>query len=673
MIERDEEENFSGDSLTTNQGLKITDNENSLKTGDRGATLLEDFVLREKIMHFDHERMPERVVHARGAGAHGVFKPYKSLSNYTKAKFLSSPDIETPVFVRFSTVAGSRGSADTVRDVRGFAVKFYTEEGNYDLVGNNMPVFFIQDAIKFPDLVHAVKPEPHNEIPQGASAHDSFWDFASLVPETTHMLLWVMSDRALPKSYAHMQGFGVHTFRLINEDNKTIFVKFHWTPVKGAYSLVWDEAQKIAGKDPDFHRRNLWESIEKGNFPEYELGIQIIQEDQEFDFDFDLLDPTKIWPEELIPVETIGKMTLNRNPDNYFAETEQVMFNPGHLVPGIGLTNDPLLQGRLFSYLDTQINRFGTANFSQLPINSPNPKARPVNHFQDGFMQNKVNKNRVNYYPNSLGGGLPEVSSEKEGGFATYPESTNGTKVRNKSESFKDFFSQASLFFNSMSEHEKQHIIKAFSFELAKVEKKEIRVRMVENLKQVDLELANTIAKKLGLTDDKTPAGDFKASSDASPKLSLESLGSDDTYQGRKIAVILSETFDEPLFDSLKTFLDANKISFETISDAQKKIKSVEIEKSLHIVDSVMYDAIFVISDDVENKDKVDEMVKEAYQHCKPVYLSDASKDSFKALKIKADDKDGVFNISGKDNLEKIKESLVKHRYFDRENKLKLG
>jgi catalase len=386
-----------GEILTTNQGLQVTDDQNSLKAGVRGPTLLEDFHFREKITHFDHERIPERVVHARGAAAHGYFQVYEPLTELTKARVFQDPSQKTPVFVRFSTVAGSRGSADTPRDVRGFAVKLYTDEGVWDLVGNNMPVFFIQDAIKFPDFIHAVKPEPNNEIPQAASAHDTFWDFISLTPESMHMMMWVMSDRALPRSFATMEGFGIHTFRLINDKGKSRFVKFHWKPVKGIHSLVWDEAQKIAGKDPDFNRRDLWESIERGDFPEWELGFQIVEEKDEHKFGFDLLDPTKIIPEELVPVRRVGKMVLNRNPENFFAETEQVAFHPGHIVPGIDFTNDPLLQGRLFSYIDTQIKRVGP-NFAQLPINRPTCPFS--NNQRDGESQQIIFKGRVSYFPN---------------------------------------------------------------------------------------------------------------------------------------------------------------------------------------------------------------------------------------------------------------------------------
>ena len=411
------QENATEEYLTTNQGLRINDDQNSLKAGERGPSLLEDFHLREKITHFDHERIPERVVHARGSAAHGFFQVYESMAPYTKAKFLQDPSVKTPVFVRFSTVVGSRGSSDLARDARGFAVKFYTEEGNFDLVGNNIPVFFIQDAVKFPDLVHAIKPEPHNEIPQAASAHDTFWDFISLMPESMHMIMWVMSDRAIPRSFRMMEGFGVHTFRFINEKGKSRFVKFHWKPLLGVHSVVWDEAQKISGIDPDFHRRDLWESIENGVFPEWEFGVQIVEEKDEHKFDFDLLDPTKLIPEEVVPVKRIGKMTLNRNPDNFFAETEQVAFHPGHLVSGIDFSNDPLLQGRLFSYTDTQLIRLGGPNFHEIPINRP---VAPVhNNQRDGHMRQTINQGRVSYQPNSLGGGCPMQAKADMGGFVS--------------------------------------------------------------------------------------------------------------------------------------------------------------------------------------------------------------------------------------------------------------
>jgi catalase len=408
-------ESGQGQFMTTDQGLKINDDNNSLKAGERGATLLEDFILREKITHFDHERIPERIVHARGSGAHGVFQVYESMAKYTKAGFLQDPSVQTPVFVRFSTVAGFRGSTDLARDVRGFAVKFYTEEGNYDLVGNNMPVFFIQDSIKFPDLIHAVKPEPHNEIPQAASAHDTFWDFISMTPESMHMIMWAMSDRAIPRSLRMMEGFGIHTFRFINAAGKACFVKFHWKPLLGMHSVAWDEAQKISGKNSDFHRQDLWEAIEAGAFPEWEFGVQIVPEEDEHKYPFDLLDPTKLIPEELVPVLRIGKMTLNRNVDNFFAETEQVAFHPGHLVPGIDFTNDPLLQGRLFSYTDTQLSRLGSPNFHEIPINR---SVNPIhNNQRDGHMRQQINVGKSSYHPNSTGNGFSAAGQSRRRWF----------------------------------------------------------------------------------------------------------------------------------------------------------------------------------------------------------------------------------------------------------------
>jgi catalase len=475
--------------LTTNHGTRINDNQNSLKAGPRGPTLLEDFILREKITHFDHERIPERVVHARGAAAHGHFQVYKPLSQYSRARFLQDPALKTSVFVRFSTVAGSRGSSDLARDVRGFAVKFYTEEGNFDLVGNNIPVFFIQDAVKFPDLVHAVKPEPHNEIPQAASSHDTFWDFISVMPESMHMIMWVMSDRAIPRSFRMMEGFGVHTFRLVNERGEAHFVKFHWKPLLGVHSILWDEAQKISGKDPDFHRRDLWEAIESGAFPEWELGLQVIDEADEHKYDFDLLDPTKLVPEELVPVQRVGRLTLDRNPQNFFAETEQVAFHPGHLVPGIDFTADPLLQGRLFSYTDTQLIRLGGPNFHEIPINRP---VVPVhNNQRDGHMRQTINVTRTSYEPNTLGGGCPMQAGQQVGGFVSYPERIEAVKERRRGEKFFDHFSQATLFWNSQSLTEKDHIVQAFQFELGKVDVAAIRERMVGMLQHVDRDLAD--------------------------------------------------------------------------------------------------------------------------------------------------------------------------------------
>ncbi|SUU38276.1 Catalase hydroperoxidase II [Acinetobacter baumannii] len=490
----------TNEALTTNQGVKIADNQNSLRAGIRGSTLLEDFILREKITHFDHERIPERIVHARGVGAHGYFQAYEGNERLTKAGFLTDPTIQTPIFVRFSTVQGPRGSADTVRDIRGFAIKFYTQEGNFDLVGNNAPVFFVQDGIKFPDFVHAVKPEPDTEIPTGATAHDTFWDFVSLVPESAHAVIWAMSDRAIPRNLRSIQGFGVHTFRLINAEGKSHFVKFHWTPKQGLSALVWDEAQKLAGKDPDFHRRDLYEAIEHGFYPEWELGVQIVEEEDEMNFDFDLLDPTKIIPEELVPVTPIGRFVLNRNVDNFFAETEQVAFCPGHVVPGIDFTDDPLLQARLFSYTDTQLSRLGGPNFHQIPINKP---VCPFhNNQRDGIHQHTIHKGQAAYQPNSIDGNWPVETppAASNGGFESYPEKISGHKLRQRSETFSDYFSQPRLYYKSLAPHEQKHVVDAYTFELSKVQRKHIRERQVQQiLANIDLDLARQVGANLGI------------------------------------------------------------------------------------------------------------------------------------------------------------------------------
>ena len=613
--------------LTTDQGARIQHTDDSLKGGPRGPTLLEDFHFREKLTRFDHERIPERVVHARGSGAHGYFQVYEPLTELTQAKFLQDPSVKTPVFVRFSTVAGSRGSADTVRDVRGFATKFYTSEGNFDLVGNNIPVFFIQDGIKFPDVVHAVKPEPHHEMPQAASAHDTFWDFASLVPETTHMLMWHLSDRGLPRSYRMMEGFGVHTFRLVNAKGKARFVKFHWKPLLGVHALAWDEAQKICGKDPDFHRRDLWEAIEMGAFPEYELGLQIIEEEDERKFDFDLLDPTKIVPEELVPVRRVGKMTLNRNPDNFFAETEQVAFCVSNVVPGIDFTNDPLLQARLFSYLDTQLTRLGGPNFAQIPINRP---VAPVhNHQQDGHMQQKILTSKVNYHPNSLGGGCPMLASRDMGGFVHYAEKLEGHKGRERSESFKDHFSQATLFWNSMSQAEKSHLVKAARFELGKVESEEIRRRMVEQFSHVDAEFAALIAEGIGVPAPK--GGKDKAHKGAllrSEALSMEKTVKN-TIKSRRIAILAANGFSGAALSQVRAALEAAGANAEILAKTLGTLKSAEgnevkVDKSLLTVSSTLYDAVFIPGgkesvEMLKTEGDAVHFVTEAFKHCKPI------------------------------------------------------
>ncbi|MBV9545302.1 MAG: catalase, partial [Chloroflexi bacterium] len=486
-----------GEYLTSNQGVRISHTDDSLKAGERGPTLMEDFHFREKITHFDHEEIPQRVVHARGSGAHGYFRLYESLHEYTNAGFLTDTARTTPVFVRFSQVLGSRGSADTVRDIRGFATKFYTQEGVFDLVGNNIPVFFVQDAIKFLDLIHAGKPEPHHHIPQASTAHDTFWDFISLMPESMATVMWVLSDRGISRSYRMMEGFGVHTFRLVNARGVSRFVKFHWKPLLGVHGLVWDEAQKLAGKDPDYLRRDLWEAIQQGDYPEWDLGVQIMEEADAGQYPFDVLDATKIWPEELIPVRRVGRLTLNRNPDNFFAETEQVAFHIGNLVPGIDVTDDPLLQGRLFSYLDTQLNRFNSVNFHELPINK---SVAPVfNNQQNGFMRQTINHGRVNYFPNTLADGAPMPAPRSEGGFENYPEEVSGSKVRRRSERFRDYFSQATLFWNSLSRGEQLHLVDAARFELSRVESPVVRQRMVCLLDLVDRELAVEVARQIGV------------------------------------------------------------------------------------------------------------------------------------------------------------------------------
>ncbi|TKI05601.1 catalase HPII [Martelella alba] len=528
--------------LTTNQGVKISDDQNSLRGASRGPTLLEDFILREKITHFDHERIPERIVHARGSAAHGFFQVYRPLADITRALFLQDPAVKTPVYVRFSTVQGSRGSADTVRDIRGFATKFYTDEGNFDLVGNNTPVFFIQDALKFPDFVHAVKPEPHNEIPQGATAHDTFWDYVSLQPETLHNVFWAMSDRGIPRSYRTMEGFGIHTFRLINAQGRAVFVRFHWKPVAGKASLVWDEAQKLAGKDPDFHRRDLWEAIEAGDYPEYELGLQVIPQADEHNFDFDLLDATKLIPEALVPVEIVGKMTLDRNPDNFFAETEQVAFHPGHIVPGIDFSNDPLLQGRLFSYTDTQISRLGGPNFHEIPINRP---VCPYHNFQrDGMHRQDIDTNPAAYGPNSINDNWPRETTPAEGGFASYQERVDGNKIRARSDSFLEYYSQPRLFWLSQTPAEQAHMVDAFAFELGKLSRPYIRERVMDLLARVDLTLAERVSAKLGYslpeeTRRISPPGPVNGVTQ-DPTLSLYASGAG-SVKGRLVALLLSD------------------------------------------------------------------------------------------------------------------------------------
>ncbi|MEH2084289.1 MAG: catalase [Nostoc sp.] len=617
----------AGEYLTTNQGVRVNSTNDSLKAGSRGPTLVEDFHFREKLAHFDRERIPERVVHARGAGVHGYFQPYESLAEYTKAKFLQDPSVKTPVFVRFSTVAGFRGSADTARDVRGFAVRFYTEDGNYDIVGNNIPVFFIQDAIKFPDLIHAVKPEPHNEIPQAGTAHDNFWDFISLMPESMHMIMWILSDRTLPRSYRMMQGFGIHTFRFVNEQGKARFVKFHWKPILGVHSIVWDEAQKAGGKDPDFHRRDLGDAIEMGDYPEFELGVQIVEEEDELKFDFDILDSTKLIPEELVPVKPIGKMVLNRNPDNYFAETEQVAFQPANVVPGIDFSDDPLLQGRIFSYADTQVHRLGSANYTDLPIN------RPVcpfhNNQRDGVMQYNIPTSKVNYYPNSLGNGCPMTAPENLGGFVSYQERVEGNKIRERSPSFQDHFSQATLFWNSLSDPEKEHLVKAAHFELGKVMNLAVKERMLELFNSVDHQLATRIAEGLGLS---APTEVKPNHGQKSPALSIQTMLEkmpEKTIKSRRIAILAADGVNAQELGALQQALMQQGAHAKIVATHGGKIRGddgqeIPVEMTFVTAASVMFDAVYVPGGaqsikTLKQEGEAINFINEAFKHCKTI------------------------------------------------------
>ena len=633
----------TGEFLTTNQGVRINDDQNSLLAGERGPSLLEDFILREKITHFDHERIPERIVHARGSAAHGFFQVYESMAKFTKAAFLQDPAEKTPVFVRFSTVAGFRGSTDLARDARGFAVKFYTKEGNYDLVGNNIPVFFIQDAMKFPDLVHSVKPEQDHGMPQASAAHDTFWDFISLMPESMHMVMWAMSDRAIPRSYRMMEGFGVHTFRFVNAKGESHFVKFHWKPLLGVHAVAFDEAQLISGRDPDFHRRDLWDAIKAGAFPEYELGVQIVPEADEHKFGFDLLDPTKLIPEELVPVQRIGKLTLNRNPDNFHAETEQVAFHPGHVVPGIDFTNDPLLQGRLFSYTDTQLIRLGGPNFHEIPINRP--LAPLHNNQREGFMRQTINKGKASYHPNSLGGGCPFQAKMAEGGFSSYPERIDSHKVRTRSSSFLDHFSQATLFYNSQSEDEKRHIVGALRFELGKLETEAIRERMVGLLTQVDLTLAAKVAEGLGMEAPSGPMRPMNHSvpADADPKayesvkkpllveksdaLSMANTPKD-SIKSRQIAFLVADGVNAVAVQTMRQALEAENAVVKIVAPKLGMVKmggkeqEIKADQSFLTAASVLFDAVYVpdgTGDALRTNPNAVRFVSEAFRHCKPI------------------------------------------------------
>jgi len=675
--------------LTTNQGLLVNDTNNSLKSGERGSTLLEDFLLREKITNFDHERIPERIVHARGSGAHGIFELYKPIPEFTKAGIFNDTSRKTPVFVRFSTVAGSKGSTDLARDVRGFAVKFYTDEGTWDLVGNNMPIFFIQDAMKFPDLVHSVKPEPNKEIPQAASAHDTFYDFISLTPETLHNQIWLMSDRAIPRSLRMMEGFGIHTFRMINKKGEAHFVKFHWKPLLGVHSVTWDEAVKISGADSDFHRRDLWDAIDAGQFPEWELGVQIVSEKDEHKYDFDLLDPTKLIPEEMVEVKILGKMTLNKNPENFFAETEQVAFLPGHIIPGLDFTNDPLLQGRLFSYRDTQLSRLGGPNFHQIPINRP--VADVHNNQRDGHMQTIIPKGQTAYFPNTLGGGCPHMTKIADGAFDHYEERIDAKKVRTRSESFTDYYSQPALFYRSLTKVEQSHLTDAYIFELGKCTHQHIQERMLYLIAQIDEALSKKVAKGLGLKVPKkvimpinhaigadAKDGRFEPSPkknylDKSPALS-QSNTKFDTVATRQIAVLAADGFSMKDYKVIKNSLEKEGAMLKIIAPHGGTITCDEkmehkVDAAIMTTESVLYDAIYIPGgkksiDALKSEAKYIKFINEALKHCKAIAADNEGEQLLDETFVKQFKNDKAILINKK--AEEFKKAIAKHRNWER-------
>ncbi|OBA56856.1 catalase HPII [Nocardia sp. 852002-20019_SCH5090214] len=613
--------------LTTQQGVVVGDDQNTLRAGERGPALLEDFHFREKIFHFDHERIPERVVHARGFGVHGYFENYDSLSDLTRADPFQEAGRRTEAFVRFSTVAGNKGSFDLARDVRGFAVKLYTREGNWDLVGNNIPVFFIQDPIKFPDMVHAAKQEPDRGFPQAQTAHDNFWDFVSLTPESTHMLLWIMSDRAIPRSFRFMEGFGVHTFRLVNAEGRSTFVKFHWKPKQGMQSVVWNEALKINGADPDFHRRDLWDAIQSGDYPEWELGMQLFDDDFADRFAFDILDPTKIIPEEEVPVRPVGKLVLNRVVDNFFAETEQVAFCTQNIIPGIDFTNDPLLQGRNFSYLDTQLKRLGGPNFTHLPVNAP--KCPFATFQQDGHMAMVNPKGRANYEPNSWPDEIKGPREDPERGFTTVPETVSGPKRRLRAESFADHYSQARQFYVSQTSIEQRHIVEAFVFELSKCDRVEIRARVVAALRNVHEDLATAVADGLGLAELPEPARCARepiTDLAPSPALSIVRNGPD-SIAGRKIGVLVTDGVDAEALAEVREAVQAEKAILEIVALKVGGVttedgKTVEADQKIDGGPSVLYDAVVILASEAGAAELATvpparDFVSDAYAHGK--------------------------------------------------------
>ena len=663
--------------LTTKQGIPVSDDQNSLKIGTRGPTALEDFHFREKLFHFDHERIPERVVHARGYGAHGYFENYESLADITKADLFQRAGEKTPAFVRFSTVAGNKGSADLARDVRGFAVKLYTQEGNWDIVGNNIPVFFIQDAIKFPDLIHAVKAEPDRGFPQAQTAHDNFWDFISLTPESMHMVMWIMSDRTIPRSFRFMEGFGVHTFRFVNAEGKSTFVKFHWKPKLGLQSVVWNEAVKLNGADPDFHRRDLWNAIQSGDYPEWELGLQLFDEDFAAQFDFDVLDATKIIPEEDVPVRRVGRLVLDRCVDNFFAETEQVAFCTQNIVPGIDFTNDPLLQGRNFSYLDTQLKRLGGPNFTHIPVNAPKC---PVHHFQqDGHMALVNPQGRANYEPNSWNGntGGPRESPEK--GFRSYPAEEEGAKLRIRSETFADHYSQARQFYVSQTETEQQHIVGALTFELSKVERLDIRTRMVSHLLNIDEELATQVADGLRLREMPQPADAAKPTMmhlKPSPALSIL-RNSPSSFAGRKVGALITDGVDSDVLQALKTAVEEEGAVLEIVAPKIGGVEAsdgswTEAGQKIDGGPSVLYDAVVLLPSEEGAKTLAHEpaardFVADACAHMKFIGYVEAALPLLEKMGVAESRDDGFIALTGTVGCRKFVTACRQLRFWERE------
>ncbi|KAI8367504.1 catalase-like domain-containing protein [Radiomyces spectabilis] len=670
------EVDMKGTQATTNFGCKV-DDQHTLRAGLRGPSLMEDFVMREKVMHFDHERIPERVVHARGVGAHGYFETYEDWSDLTAAKFLRTTGKKTPVFVRFSTVLGSRGSPDTVRDVRGFATRFYTEEGNFDLVGNVIAPFFVHDAIKFPDIIHAGKPEPDTETPQAGTAHDTFYDFVSMFPECLHTALWALSGRGVVKSFRQVEGFGVHTFRLINEQGKSVFVKFIWKPLQGLSNLIWDEAQKISGQDIDFHRKDLQIAIDRGDYPEWELCVQIIQEEDEHNFDFDLLDPTKIIPESIVPVKRLGKMTLNRNVKNFFAETEQVTFCVGHIVPGIGFTNDPLLQGRLFSYFDTQLNRMNGANYLQLPINQP---ICPVtNNYRDGYMQSMVHKGPVSYYPNGLQNNAPDVVPPEKGGYIQPNEKVDGRKVRGQVSSVEDCYSQPQLFWNSLTAAEKQQVVDAARFEIGKVKSKEVRQRMIDVFNRIDNGLARRVAYGIAVPlPDKVVDNPGKTS----VGLSIEEYPKPPHIKTKTVAILTAPGIDTADAETMFNFLEKEGAYVEYVGMCLGEVQGLPITNTYTTTSSPLWDAVYVPAGkkgieklmDTTSAFPYEEpavFLLDAFRHGKPIAAASDAVELLKAAKVKMPEgngeKDGVVIGSKASAITSdFKKAIMQQRFWSR-------